>query len=296
MGRHLFKDPKAVVVLQKLIDDGTSDKQIQITLKEECGHFWGLSSIQRCRKRLCLKNDVEVVSVVGVDSDTPPTSLTGSQRANWYRIKFKKTGMFKTLQTQFTEEEVALYMEEYGRVCIQFDDIVTTEFMQIDDFLKHRILIARALKIIKNLNLMIESVTNWLSKHELDPEEEDKAVINAYREKTAQNLDHHAVIGKANDRYDKLVSEREKISKSLAATRKDRIEELKTGGQSFIALITEIQKDAKVRRQHSQYAELTKIASDDVLGAFHKKITFPDGSKDPIFLDGKTEDLENENK
>ena len=221
----------------------------------------------------------------------PPSNMGGSDKAEWFREQFKKTHLFVTLVSQFDQNEVDIYMEEYGHICCQFEDIVVSEYFQIDSFLKHRILINRQLTAMKKLEAEIDEVVAWIAHNPLKGEaskEERQERMERFRHleglRSAQN--------KAHERYDKLVSEWQRMYQSLAATRRDRIDELKGGGESFFSLVSMIQTSEAAREQHGRYAEMTRIAAGDINREFRKSVTFPDGSKDPIILDAETLDIE----
>ncbi len=293
--RFLSKEPKVVEYLSVLVQQGVSDPDVRIELEKKFGHKWNLSSIRDSRRKLGFikgKTEAEDHSAGNI-GNSPPPNLQRKQRADWYRKIFKKTHFFSALKVQFDPSEVDIYMEEYGDVCCQFEDIVATEFMQVDDFLKHRLLINRELGTIKLLRNKIFSLDKWIREHPL-PEESTKYDKTSFSEKSMQLNDAQKLLGRSNDRYDKLVADREKIARNLNATRKDRAEELRGGGQSFFAILAEIQRDDKARSEHGKFAELTKMAAEDIDVEFRKKSLFPDGTRQSVILDYETMEEEDE--
>jgi len=224
----------------------------------------------------------------------PPPGLEDDEKAGWFREQFLKSHLFGELKSQFHASEIQSYMEEYGDVCCQFEDIVTSEFFQIDDYLKHRILINRQLKLMKDLQFQIEEVVQWISSHPFDSEElemenEKRAEINRERVEQARRLDYlRNAMKSANDRYDKLCDARQKIMANLAATRKDRQEELRGGKDTFFQLVSNLQSSLAEREKQGRYAKLTELASKDIKKAFRKPVEFPDGQMRPIILDEHT--------
>lgn len=285
-------DVKAKQILIDLAGQGMSDAAIAERIQAACGYTYSGETIRRNRVKLKLvKGDAAAPRVDRVDGPAlaaPPATIAPQDKADWFRQEFRECHLYPTLQKQFSQDEINTYMEEYGQVCCQFEDLVVSEFFQIDDFLKHRILINRQLIRMKELQAQIEELNAWL--HQCPPRDDDTKEIKGQRIERYRLLDGaHASLHKANERYDKLVAERQKIYQNLAATRRDRLDELKGGGDSFFALLANIQSNDRAREQQGQYAELTRLAAKDVAEEFRKTITFPDGSKAPIIMDENAE-------
>jgi len=85
------------------------------------------------------------------------------------------------------------------------------------------------------------------------------------------------------------VKERQKIYNSLAATRKDRLDELRGGKETFLELVGILQHSQEDRDRQGRFAELTKLAADDIKDKFRKPVEFPDGSQSPIIMDSETD-------
>jgi len=219
---------------------------------------------------------------------TPPPGLSETEKAYWFRDQFKKTHLYKTIQRQFETEEVDMYIEDFGLLCCQFEDIVISEFMQIDDFLKHRILVDRQLILGRSLQREIADLQMWFVSNPKQ-EDEDKDTTKFRILQQRQLDDKHRYLKGVNDRYDALVKERQKIYSSLAATRKDRLDELKGGKESFIELVGKLQHSQDERDKQGRFAELTKLAADDIKEEFRQPVEFPDGSVEPIIMDADTD-------
>lgn len=301
MSAKLNNHPKAKTKLIYLTSQGCTDKKIQEELNKEFGILWNIETIRRNRNKLTKKESAS--PEVKVDAPKPflssPSSLIDEkEKAEWFREQFKNNLLFKTLKDQFTEEEINIYLSEYGDLCCQFEDIVTSEFFQIDDFLKHRILINRQLKSMKDLQNEVDDISKWLSEHPIkdDDSKDDKTIrIEYYRKLDQKRSD----LNKTNDRYDKLVGERKKIYENLAATRKDRVDELKGGRETFINLVALLQNSRTEREKQARYAELSKIASDDVMNEFRKNQKLPgEDGFEPLILDAESfpEEMDDENE
>lgn len=312
--KKLSSNKQAVDLMAKLAAEGFSDSVIAKKLHEKFDIMWSRNSIYQNRKKLGLlkgqpktqqsSTDLPVVvidkkSVIesSISFDRPPINLSETEKSDWFRSKFKQTHLYKALFDQFDMGEIEVYIQEYGIICCQFEDLVASEFFQIDDFLKHRILINRELVTIKKIQMQISSLNDWLLSNPQKFDEDEKET--AIRIETSRLIDiKHAMLLRISERYDKLVAERDKIHKALAATRRDRIDELKTNTTNFFDIVLQIQQNSDARLKNGQYAELTKQAAEDIDREYRKDIVFPDGTKSPIILDDaaydQKDDVEND--
>ena len=289
--QRLSSNPKALKILIDCIKQDLSDKKIQQRLIEECGYKWTLDTIGRRRRAMGvikkLGQSINTNVLDGPILTLPPHGLSDGEKAYWFRDQFKKTHLYITIKKQFEPEEVAVYVEDFGLLCCQFEDIVISEFMQIDDFLKHRLLVDRQLVLTHLLQREIADLKMWFIENP-KREEENKDTIKSRILRQRQLDDKYRYTKAADDRYDALVKERQKIYSSLAATRKDRLEELSGGKQTFLELVSKLQHSQDERDKQGRFAELTKIAAEDVTKEFRKPIEFPDGSVEPIIMDADT--------
>lgn len=289
--KKLPSDPKAMEIMQQLVAQLVSDQQIREVLNDKVGYYWSLDAIRRTRRKYfgIDKTPGKTIEVSNEPAlSLPPPGVLDADKARWFKDQFKQTHLHVTLKNQFDKNEIATYMEEYGSICCQFEDIVTSEFFQIDDFLKHRILINRQLTMMKSMQEEITESTKWLTQNRLedlfDPEDKQERGDKVIRVSILRKELH-----KVNERYDKLVNEREKIYKNLAATRQDRIDELRKGGKDFFSLLIKLQNSEEERDRQGKYAELTRIAAEDIKKEFRQPIKFPDGEIAPIIMDAETE-------
>ena len=54
-------------------------------------------------------------------------------------------------------------------------------------------------------------------------------------------------------------------------------------------MVKAIQHSEEERSRHGRFAELTKLASEEIKGEFRKHVEFPDGSKSPVIMDSETD-------
>lgn len=291
-GQRLSSNAKALQALADCVKQGFTDKKIQQRLVQECGYEWAIDTIARRRRAMGVtKKSGEKVNTDCMDNpmlSVPPYGLSHAEKAYWFRDQFKKTHFYKTIQRQFELEEVKVYIEEFGLLCCQFEDIVISEFMQVDDFLKHRILVDRQLILGLSTQRHITDLQTWFIANPKQ-EHEDTDTIKFRILQQRQIDDKYRHLKATNDRYDSLIKERAKLYASLLATRRDRLEELRGGKATFFELVTKLQHSSDERERQGRFAELTKIASEDIKKEFRKPVEFPDGSISPIIMDADTD-------
>ena len=289
--KRLSSNPEALKIIAKGIQNKISDKDIQKKLVESCGYKWTTDTIGRRRRAMTsINKDKPEVAVDGVDAPmltVPPYGLSEEETATWFREQFKKSHLYPTIKRQLESDEIIVYINDFGHLCCQFADIVVSEFMQIDDFLKHRILVDRQLVLALALQRRIDILGAWFIEHP-KKDDEGKDTIKFRLMQQRQMDDFYKQLKVVNDRYDTLVKERAKIYSALNATRKDRLDELRGGEETFMDLVAKLQHSEKERNRHGRFAELTKLAAEDVAENFRKPNEFPDGSISPIIMDAKT--------
>lgn len=290
--KRLSSNPKALEIVAEGIKNHLSDKEIQKILVKECGYQWTTDTIGRRRRAMTsTKKTQQVSDMIGVDAPmmtVPPYGLGDSEKAVWFREQFRNSHLYPTIRRQLEQDEVIVYINDFGLLCCQFEDIVVSEFMQIDDFLKHRILVDRQLVLARALQRQIDILSEWFI---LNPKQKDESqdTIKFRLMQQKQVEDFYKQLKVVNDRYDTLVKERAKIYSGLNATRKDRLDELKGGQETFMDLVAKLQHSQVERDRHGRFAELSKLAAEDVTNNFRKPNEFPDGTIAPIIMDAKTQ-------
>jgi len=289
--KRLSSNPRALEIVGEGVSNHLSDKDIQKILVKECGYKWTTDTIGR-RRRAMISNKQDKPEVVsdGVDAPmmtVPPYGLNESETAAWFREQFKNSHLYPTIKRQLEPNEIIVYINDFGHLCCQFADIVVSEFMQIDDFLKHRILVDRQLVLALSLQRQIDILGLWFVEN---PKKEDEAkdTIKFRLMQQRQMDDFYKQLKVVNDRYDTLVKERARIYSGLNATRKDRLDELKGGKETFLDLVGKLQHSQEERDRHGRFAALTKLAAKDVADNFRKPNEFPDGTVAPIIMDAQT--------
>ena len=283
---QLAKNAMAMRLLSQCIRQGLPDHKIQDRLEHEIGYRWNIATIRARRRALgIIKGSKAEIDISALDA--PPPGLDYAEKVQWFTDQFMKSHMYANLQRHLKNDEIPAYLDEYGKICCQFEDIVLTEYFQIDEFLKHRILIDRQMSLIKNLNELLGDVEKDILESPLS-EDATKEQRMVHIDRIRRRDDIIKRIDKSNERYDKLEIARDRIYRGLAATRRDRIDELKGGKENFMDIVTAIQTSKDERDKQGKYAELSRLAANDIEKEFRKPQEFPDGSSSPIIMDSET--------
>ena len=206
-------------------------------------------------------------------------------REDFFRGQLKNSLFYKNLKIQFVKDEIDFYLEEWGALCVQFEDIVATEKRQIDELIKAEIMGNRILRNIRIAEDEIEKLqkeidefreNNTLETSEL-AQERDMQLINLVRTLSGQ------AAAMSND-YKSNVDLRNRLLEQLNARRRDRVEQSFKSGNTFIGIVKALQ-DKEYRDTQARYIEMVKLAKDKKLDEWHKPSTFPGGSKDCVIMD-----------
>ncbi len=296
--RSLMNDQQALAKFRNYIDLEHTDKKIRQLLADEFNYKWSISTIRRLRIQLTgVKKTAVAKKAVEISIDTrpplsvPPPGIPKDEQALWFIENFKTSHLYGVLQKQLSVEEIVIYIEEYGRICCQFEDIVTSEFFQIDDFLKHRIFITRQIIAMRDIDQEIIGLNVWFQQNTI-VEDSTRETRQEQVQKIQILSDKRTALEKTHSRYDKLCTERDRIENKLNATRKNRFEQIAGGKETFMNLVTSIQHLESEREKHGKYAELTRLAAEDNLHQFRSEVKFPDGEIDTVITDHESVNME----
>lgn len=212
-------------------------------------------------------------------------TLSETEREAFFKDTLENSKYYDNLKKQFTTDELDYYLEEWGALCLQFEDIVNTDKRQIDEYIKTGIIGNRILRNIRETEDEIESLieeTELLSKvKDLDEDEDAQArydlICNMVMRFSSQ------VQGMVND-YGKNQDARSKLLESLNTRRKDRVNQIKKSGTSFFDLI-QAMDEPEYRDDQGYYLELMKLAKDGLKHDWREPALFPDGTKDAVLID-----------
>ena len=234
---------------------------------------------------------IDILSLIENTSDVKhiPVNLDEKGRREFFQKQLMNSLFYKHLQESLTEDEILFYLEEWAALCIQFEDVVATEKRQIDELIKSEIMGNRILRNIKIAEDEIGEV-----QIEID---ELRKVRDVENDENAQERDMQLLVlvrqlhgqsqAMSHD-YQKNLDMRNKLLSQLNGRRKDRVDQIKQSGTTFMGLIETLNQRDK-REIEGQYAELMKIAKEKKKEEWRKPTIFPDGTKDCILMDEGSE-------
>lgn len=219
--------------------------------------------------------------------------MSEEQRIQFFKTQFVNSAYYDAIKNQFTDEEIQFYLEEWGSLCVQFEDIIATETRQVDEYIKTAIMGNRIGTYLKHIQLEImkrtEETTLLYSRKDLSDEDmrerdEEVRILVQHMSEISRQL--------ASDLH-KNTELKEKLLENLHSRRKDRTDHLRKSANSWQAVIVAME-DREIRKVQGNYMELLRLAKEREKKRFRKEITFPDGSKDCILLDDQSEIAETE--
>ena len=266
-----------------------SDKEIADKLKRS------IKTIRNARKKIGIikKQKGKIKGAFlrkgTMSSEMPNRSLTEEERKEFFVGQLQNSLYYENLKNQFTKEEIDFYLEEWGGLCVQFEDIIATEKRQIDEYIVQQIMgnrIKRNIQITEEIILQLQKEILELRKN-FDVTKDEEAQARDQQLMFFVNTMSRQSSAMTND-YQKNVDTKNKILSELNARRRDRIESIKKAGTTFAGLVQAF-RDRAVRESQGKYAELVRIAKEQKLREWRKVNTYPDGSKDNIIFDDQSE-------
>lgn len=214
--------------------------------------------------------------------------LTEQQRKNFFKTQLKNSLFYDNLKQQFAQDEIDFYLEEWGSLCVQFEDVLATEKRQIDELIKAEVMGNR---ILRNIKITEEEV-----RHTIARVEEWRKANDVKNDEEAQERDDelmamirmmYSMAQGMSTEYQKNVDLRNQLLNELNARRRDRIDQIKKGSTTFIGLVQQF-RDREMRETHGRNLELVKMAKEKKLNEWRVPKLLPDGSRDCILLDDKS--------
>lgn len=195
---------------------------------------------------------------------------------------FKRTNKYRRLTKQYTESDLEYFVEQWAEYHIQFESLTQTEEDSIDILIDYKIRMENNRKQYKELEIHEEQTRQKLGNkvnEELDLEDEDTRYL--YEMVTSINkmrMDVNKDIKELTEKY-------EKIQRSLNATREQREQNTRIGGDTFLSLIREM-NDEERRAKIGEWNERFKISTRQKLDRLKQDHQFDDGIVEPMIMDG----------
>lgn len=253
-----------------------------------------IKTIIACRKKMGVikSGSGTIKEVTGPNNnieERASQTMTEDQRERFFKTQFANSLSYQILKEQFTEEEVKFYLNEFGSLCVQFEDVVATEKRQIDELIKAEILGNRTLRFIRvaqdENKLLMQEVEDFRRKNptlstDEQLQERDNQLMLLIRSFSAQ-------VDAMTNAYQRNVDSKQQLLDELNARRKDRVDSIRKGGTTFIGLVEEL-RDRENREKEGRYLELVRIAKEQKKASWREPTTFPDGTSDCILVDDKS--------
>ena len=217
------------------------------------------------------------------------SGMTEAEKKEFFKTQLVNSLYYKNLKKQLSEEEIDYYLQEWGALCVQFQDIVATEKRQIDELIKTYILDNRILRNIKVAEDEIERLQEEVQElrdnrdieNDTEAQERDERIIELINTLSGQSK------SMAKD-HDQLVQQKNRLLGELHGRRKDRLDQIEKSGRTFASMVQAFH-DEEVRQTQGRHAELVKMSRQKKQKDFRKKSSYPDGSVDNILLDENSE-------
>jgi len=193
----------------------------------------------------------------------------------------KQKGYWADLESQFTEDELEMFVFHWKKMWSQFkEDVFHTEEIQIVDTIKLEILMNRSLKS-QNKNIRDLSELEQMIIEEKSAEEVDwDHVVNMERQCAVLRASQEAL---SRD-YKDLQSKKSAMLKDLKGTREQRIKAIEDSKTTFASLIKKIILDGNFREKLGVEMEKMRLAMDKERERLSEGHRYEDDSTDQPFL------------
>lgn len=202
----------------------------------------------------------------------------------YLKHKLRKKTFWHEVVRQFDEEsgELEYFENTWVGLVKQFrEDVLPAEELQIKQFITIDILINRSMKERKRHIAETEKLQKQVDQ-EYTKQEEERDIPKLANLETQLSFARNSIASYTNE-YTKLLSEQQKISKDLKATREQRIKRIEDGKSSWTGLIRMLE-DEEIREKEGRQMELLALSTEkrkEELTEYHE---YQDGSVDMPIL------------
>jgi len=211
------------------------------------------------------------------------------------RLKLHAKTFWSEITRQFDEEtgELEYFENTWIGLVKQFrEDVLPAEELQIKQFITIDILINRSMKERKRHIAETERLQRKVDEEYALPEDQRDTPKLANLE-TQLSFARNSIASYTNE-YTKLLSEQQKISKDLKATREQRIKRIEDGKSSWVGLIRMLE-DEVLREKESKEMEILSLATQKAKEKLYENHQYQDGKVDqPILTPESLEYLDDE--
>ena len=199
----------------------------------------------------------------------------------------KSRPYWKELKSQFSEEELELFLYHWKQIVAQFrKDVLATEELQIVDTIKLEVLMNRALREQQESMIRVRALEQEIELEERrDSDQQDKELLfTLARQVASLRAAKEALSREFKDLHTKKAG----MYKDLKATREQRIEKLESNKQTLASLVNQILKDPEFYEEEGKALERMRMAvlkERERLSDYHQ---YGDGSWDRPLMTPET--------
>jgi hypothetical protein len=178
------------------------------------------------------------------------------------KVKLRSKSFWSEVCKQFDKEsgELDYFENTWVNLIKQFrEDVLPAEELQIKQFITIDILINRSMKERKRHIAETEKLQKQVD-FEYEMPESDRDTAKLANLETQLSFARNSIASYTNE-YTKLLSEQQKISKDLKATREQRIKRIEDGKSSWTGLIRMLE-DEDIREKEGRQLEILKMATN----------------------------------
>lgn len=211
------------------------------------------------------------------------------------RLKLHAKTFWPEITRQFDEEtgELEYFENTWIGLVKQFrEDVLPAEELQIKQFITIDILINRSMKERKRHIAETERLQRKVDEEYNKPEDQ-RDIPKLTNLETQLSFARNSIASYTNE-YTKLLSEQQKISKDLKATREQRIKRIEDGKSSWVGLIRMLE-DEVLREKESKEMEILALATQKAKEKLYENHQYQDGKVDqPILTPESLEYIDDE--
>ena len=214
------------------------------------------------------------------------------EELNYLRLSLQKKSFWSEVVKQFdvSTGELKYFEDTWVNLIKQFrEDVLPAEELQIKQFITIDILINRSMKERKRHIEETEKLQRQVDLEYKLPEE-DRDTARLANLETQLSFARNSIASYTNE-YTKLLSEQQKISKDLKATREQRIKRIEDGKSSWTGLLRMLE-DEDIREKEGRQLEILNMSKDKFKNELHNLHQYQDGELDRPILNSISVELE----
>ena len=269
-------------------------KRGQLSLEEEKFIRDSIDTLSIEQIALSLNRNKEPISKY-VDQNRLYASAENNENEILRHKLHSKTFWLEILR-QFDEDsgELEYFENTWIGLIKQFrEDVLPAEELQIKQFITIDILINRSMKERKRHISETEKLQKLVDK-EYEKPEDQRDIPRLANLETQLSFARNSIASYTNE-YTKLLSEQQKISKDLKATREQRIKRIEDGKSSWVGLIRMLEEET-IREKEGREMEILSLATDHARKKLYDYHQYADNNVDCPILNPESIEYQDHNE